>query len=173
MATERIFLNKVETTIPVFKIVLVGEKASEKSKLLLKYTESDSTLSTIGIDFRQKDIIYEKKAYMLQIWDTAGQERFGIVTKSYYRGASGFMLLFNVSNQNSFMNIENYVKEIVEYDKTLPFIIVGNKCDDDRVISFNEAEDLAAKFNTNYVEVDYKLNESINDAFYVLLKKII
>jgi small GTP-binding protein len=159
----------------VFKIVLLGDKGSGKSMLVLKYINPVHDISplTIGVDFKQKDVNYEGKSCRLQIWDTAGQERFRAITKSYFRGASGLMVVFNVADYNSFMNVRSCIQEIELHSPKVPFIIVGNVCSDqEQFISSQQGIALAAEFNTTYVEVNSK-TENVGGAFDALLKKII
>ncbi|KAJ5070773.1 small rab-related gtpase [Anaeramoeba ignava] len=117
----------------LFKIVLVGDTGVGKTSLLSRYTDgkfSDSYVSTIGVDFRTKTIGLDGKNMKLQIWDLAGSERFINVTRVYYRGASGVILLYDIANQNSFDNLKFWIQEIQEKaEDEVNIILVGTKSD--------------------------------------------
>merc|ERR1719369_136578 len=98
-----------------FKILLVGDSGVGKSCLLLRYTDdtySESYTSTIGLDFMMKTVEVDGKTCKLQIWDTAGQERFKTTTASFYRGAHGIIIVYDVTNNETFENIRQWLIEI-------------------------------------------------------------
>eukprot|EP00252_Welwitschia_mirabilis_P002287 TRINITY_DN1219_c0_g1_i4.p1 TRINITY_DN1219_c0_g1~~TRINITY_DN1219_c0_g1_i4.p1 ORF type:complete len:139 (+),score=26.97 TRINITY_DN1219_c0_g1_i4:57-473(+) len=117
----------------LFKILLVGDSAVGKSCLLLRFTEdsyAESYVSTIGVDFKIKTIELDGKTIKFQIWDTAGQERFKTVTSSYYRGAHGIIIVYDITDIDSFDHVKNWLSEIERYTKDgVDKILVGNKCD--------------------------------------------
>ena len=99
-----------------------------KTQLLLKYMDdfSPSTMKRIGLDIKIKNIILDNKRIKLQIWDTAGQERFRTITTSYFRGAQGVLLVYDVSNRHSFHSVQNWLKQnlqVIEYLHFIDFII--------------------------------------------------
>ena len=122
--------------------------------------------STIGVEFATKSIQTEGKTIKAQIWDTAGQERFRTITKTYYKGAHGIILTFDVTDESSFKNIRNWVKQIEQNaQNNVCKVLVGNKCDrEDRKVSFEEGSKLAAEFNMKYFETSAKLNLGIEEA---------
>ncbi|WBY58514.1 ras-related protein Rab-1B [Plasmodium yoelii yoelii] len=102
----------------LFKILLIGDSGVGKSCLLLRFaddTYTDSYISTIGVDFKIKTIEIDDKIIKLQIWDTAGQERFRTITSSYYRGAQGIIIVYDVTDRDSFNNVKNWIIEIEKY----------------------------------------------------------
>ena len=119
----------------LFKILLIGDSGVGKSCLLLKYTDgiyADSYISTIGVDFKIKTEAIDGKTIKLQIWDTAGQERFRTITTAYYRGAMGILLVYDVSDEQSFTNVRNWMRQIDQNAaENVTRILIGNKCDVD------------------------------------------
>ena len=117
----------------------------------------------------------ESKRIKLQIWDTAGQERFRTITKTYYKGAHGIILTFDVTDENSFKNIRNWVKQIEQNaQNNVCKVLVGNKCDrEDRKVTFEEGSKLAGEFNMKYFETSAKTNLNVNETFTFLTKDIL
>jgi small GTP-binding protein len=111
----------------------------------------------------------------LQIWDTAGQERFRTITKTYYKGAHGIILTYDVTDENSFKNIRNWVKQIEQNAQTnVCKVLVGNKCDrDDRKVSYEEGNKLAKEFNMQFFETSAKTNYNVNETFTFLTREIL
>lgn len=162
----------------LFKLLIIGESGVGKTCLLLQFTEGSFTsnhLTTIGIDFKIKIINLEEKQIKLQIWDTAGQERFRTITKTYYKGAHGIILTYDVTDENSFKNIRNWVKQIEQNAQTnVSKVLVGNKCDrEDRKISYEEGAKLASEFNMKFYETSAKSNYNVNETFTYLTKEIL
>ena len=112
-----------------------------KTCLLLRYASesfSPTFITTIGIDFKIKNIQLHGKRIKLQIWDTAGQERFRTITTSYFRGAQGILLVYDVTDRQTFLSIRNWVQQIqMHADVNVNKVLIGNKCDltDQKVIS--------------------------------------
>jgi len=117
----------------LFKLLLIGDSGVGKSCLLLRFTDdtyNDSYISTIGVDFKIRTIEIEGKVIKLQIWDTAGQERFRTITSSYYRGAHGIIVVYDVTDQVTFNNVKQWMQEIQRYAcDTVNRLLVGNKVD--------------------------------------------
>jgi small GTP-binding protein len=162
----------------LFKLLIIGESGVGKTCLLLRFTDDSFTanhLTTIGIDFKIKIINLEEKLIKLQIWDTAGQERFRTITKTYYKGAHGIILTYDVTDDNSFKNIRNWVKQIEQNAQTTVCkVLVGNKCDrDDRKVSFEEGAKLAKEFNMQFFETSAKTNYNVNETFTYLTREIL
>ena len=153
----------------LFKILIVGDSGVGKSALLKRFVDdvySGSFISTIGVDFSCKTIKLNDKKAKLQIWDTAGQERFRTITSSYYRGAQGVFITFDLTDMDSFINVESWLKEVKNYatEKTI-IHLVGTKLDrvKDRKVSFEKASAFAIINNLEYIETSAK-NPLINDA---------
>jgi len=117
----------------LFKLVLIGDSGVGKSCLLLRFADdsfTDSYISTIGVDFRFRTVTIDNKTVKLQIWDTAGQERFRTITSAYYRGAHGIIMVYDVTNYESFEHVEEWLNEVNKHasESTLK-LLVGNKAD--------------------------------------------
>mmetsp|Transcript_19824 Transcript_19824/g.28510 ORF Transcript_19824/g.28510 Transcript_19824/m.28510 type:complete len:205 (+) Transcript_19824:121-735(+) len=153
------------------KLLMLGDTGVGKTCLLLKYVQnsfSPTFITTIGIDFKIKIINIGDMKVKLQIWDTAGQERFRTITVSYFKGAHAIMLVYDVTDRDTFDNIKNWVMEIKEYaDPKVQILLVGNKCDceADRAVSYEEGAALAASIRTNFFEVSAKENIRVAEAY--------
>jgi Ras-related protein Rab-1A len=160
----------------LFKLLLIGDSGVGKSSILLRFTDdiySEAFISTIGVDFKIKTIEVDGKIIKLQIWDTAGQERFRTITSSYYRGAHGIIIVFDLTDIESFDNITQWLFEINRYSyKEVCKILVGNKSDlmDRRMV--HGGQDYAESLNIPYVETSAKTADNIDSLFYQLSKQI-
>merc|ERR1719171_470778 len=136
----------------LIKLLLIGDSGVGKSCILVRFADdafSNSFITTIGIDFKIRTIELDGKRIKLQIWDTAGQERFKTITTAYYRGAMGIMLVYDVTNEKSFDNIKNWIRNIEEHASAdVEKMILGNKCDmnDRRQVSKDRGEQLAIEY---------------------------
>ena len=131
-------------------------------------------VSSIGVDFKSKDIIVNDKKVKLQIWDTAGHERFRTITTSYYRGAHGIVTVFDLTDKETFEHVEKWLDEINKYAKeNVMRFLIGNKSDlvDKRKVSYEEARALANKLNIYYVETSAKNNINVSDFFQIATKE--
>ncbi|XP_078249819.1 ras-related protein Rab-10-like [Pogona vitticeps] len=166
------------------KIVMAGESSVGKTSILRRYTElcpatrpqPSSYLATVGIDFKVKTISLNDTTMKLQIWDTAGQERFHTFTTSFFRGAHGFVLVYDITNPESFQGIAHWMKDIHEKaEENVEIILLGNKCDKemDRVIPKNTGEKLAWEYGIPFFETSAKDNINIDNAFLVLATEIL
>ncbi|KAF8404299.1 hypothetical protein HHK36_009182 [Tetracentron sinense] len=117
----------------LFKLLIIGDSSVGKSCLLLRFADDsyvDSYISTIGVDFKIRTVELDGKTIKLQIWDTAGQERFRTITSSYYRGAHGIIIVYDVTEMESFNNVKQWLNEIDRYaNDSVCKLLVGNKCD--------------------------------------------
>ena len=162
----------------LFKLLIIGESGVGKTCLLLRFTDDSFTanhLTTIGIDFKIKIINLENKLIKLQIWDTAGQERFRTITKTYYKGAHGIILTYDVTDETSFKNIKNWIKQIEQNaQNNVCKVLVGNKCDKpDRKVSEEEGRTLAKEYNMSFFETSAKTNQNVEETFTFLTKEIL
>ena len=162
----------------LFKILLVGNSSVGKSSLFLRFVDdvwNDVFVPTIGVDFKIKTLKINEKNVKLQIWDTAGQERFRTIISSYYKGAQGILLVFDVTEKESFESLNNWLIEIEKNaNKNVVKILIGNKNDleDKRVISFSQAKDFADSNGLKYVETSAKTNNNVTEAFSEIGKEL-
>ena len=162
----------------LFKILIIGESGVGKTCFLLRYAENSfvaNHLLTIGIDFKIKMIEIEGKIIKLQIWDTAGQDRFRTITKTYYKGSHGVILVYDVCDEKSFGNMKNWVNQIEQNARSsICKVLVGNKCDKpERVITEEQGRKFAEEFNMQFYETSAKTGQNVNEAFTYLTGKIL
>jgi small GTP-binding protein len=162
----------------LFKLLIIGESGVGKTCLLIRYTDDSFTqnhINTIGIDFKIKVLDYEGKHIKLQIWDTAGQERFKTITKTYYKGAQGIILTYDVTDQESFKNISNWIKQIeANAQNSAIKVLVGNKFDKpNRVVTKEEGEKLAEEYQMKYFETSAKTGENVSEVFQYVTVEIL
>jgi Ras-related protein Rab-1A len=163
----------------IFKVLLIGNSDVGKSSIILRYVDetwTDVFVPTIGVDFKVKTLKVDNKQVKMQIWDTAGQERFRTVVSSYFRGSHGLFLIYDITNKDSFKNLENWLKEIEgEASEKVLKILIGNKCDleEDRDIKFEEGQAFANRNGMQFMETSAKANTNINEAFEALAKLMI
>lgn len=163
----------------LFKLLLIGDSGVGKTCILFRFSEdafNTTFISTIGIDFKIKTIELRGKKIKLQIWDTAGQERFHTITTSYYRGAMGIMLVYDITNAKSFDNIAKWLRNIDEHaTEDVERMILGNKCDmsDKRVISKERGEAIAREHSIRFLETSAKTNINVEQAFVQLAESIL
>ncbi|KAG5438117.1 hypothetical protein PCANB_002968 [Pneumocystis canis] len=160
----------------LIKLLLIGDSGVGKSCLLLRFSEDSFTpsfITTIGIDFKIRTIELDGKRIKLQIWDTAGQERFRTITTAYYRGAMGILLVYDVTDEKSFINVRSWFSNIQQYaSEGVKKILIGNKCDweERRAVSYNQGQCLANEFNMPFLETSAKSNINVDDAFFCLAR---
>lgn len=162
----------------LFKLLLIGDSGVGKSCLLLRFaddTYTESYISTIGVDFKIRTIELDGKTIKLQIWDTAGQERFRTITSSYYRGAHGIIVVYDVTDQESFENVRNWLQEIERYaNENVNKLLVGNKCDltSKKVVDYTTAKELADHLGIPFLETSAKNATNVEQAFMTMAAEI-
>ncbi|KAL2917599.1 ras GTPase [Polyrhizophydium stewartii] len=162
----------------LFKLLLIGDSGVGKSCLLLRFaddTYTESYISTIGVDFKIRTIELEGKTVKLQIWDTAGQERFRTITSSYYRGAHGIIVVYDVTDQETFNNVKQWLQEIDRYaSEGVHKLLVGNKSDleSKKVVDFKTASDFATQLGIPFLETSAKNATNVEQAFLTMAKQI-
>ena len=160
----------------IFKVLLLGNSDVGKSSLILRYVDqvwSDTFVPTIGVDFKVKTLELQNKQIKMQIWDTAGQERFRNVISSYFRGAHGILLIYDVTNRDSFKNLESWLIEIEQNSsENVLKVLIGNKNDlvDDKEIKTEEGQAFANRNGMQFIETSAKENTNVTEAFECLAK---
>ncbi|KAL5230089.1 hypothetical protein ABZP36_028865 [Zizania latifolia] len=150
-----------------------------KSCLLLRFSDGSFTTSfitTIGIDFKIRTIELDGKRIKLQIWDTAGQERFRTITTAYYRGAMGILLVYDVTDESSFNNIRNWIRNIEQHaSDNVNKILIGNKADMDeskRAVPSAKGQALADEYGIKFFETSAKTNLNVEQVFFSIARDI-
>ncbi|KIZ04973.1 small rab-related GTPase [Monoraphidium neglectum] len=163
----------------LIKLLLIGDSGVGKSCLLLRFSEESFTpsfITTIGIDFKIKKIFLDNKWVKLQIWDTAGQERFRTITSAYYRGAMGILLVYDVTDEASFNNIRNWMRNIEQHaSDTVNKILVGNKsdmADERRAVPYARGKALADEYGIAFFETSAKDNSNVEEAFTSIARDV-
>ena len=162
----------------IFKVLLLGNSNVGKSSLFLRFVDdiwNDTFVPTIGVDFKIKTFDIDEKRIKMQIWDTAGQERFKNIIASYYRVAHGILLIYDVTDKDSFKNLSNWLIEIEKNSsKNVLKVLIGNKTDleEKRVISYNQAKEFADSYGLKYIETSAKKNLNVNEAFATLGREL-
>jgi Ras-related protein Rab-1A len=139
------------------------------------HTYTESYISTIGVDFKIRTIELDGKTIKLQIWDTAGQERFRTITSSYYRGAHGIIVVYDVTDSESFNNVKQWLNEIDRYAcETVNKLLVGNKCDlvSKKAVNYETAKAFADKLDIPFLETSAKAATNVEKAFMTMAAEI-
>ncbi|KAG8368887.1 hypothetical protein BUALT_Bualt15G0093300 [Buddleja alternifolia] len=162
----------------LFKLLLIGDSSVGKSCLLLRFADDsyvDSYISTIGVDFKIRTVELDGKTTKLQIWDTAGQERFRTITSSYYRGAHGIIIVYDVTEMESFNNVKQWLNEIDRYaNDSVCKLLVGNKCDlvESKVVDTQTAKAFADELGIPFLETSAKDSINVEQAFLTMAAEI-
>lgn len=162
-----------------FKLLLIGDSGVGKTCIIFRFADNTfnpTFISTIGIDFKIRTLEIEGKKVKLQIWDTAGQERFHTITTAYYRGALGIMLVYDVTNENTFQNISKWMRRIEDHaNEDVDRILVANKCDleSGRQVTRERGEMLANNYGVQHVETSALSSENVDRAFILLTQQIL
>ncbi|XP_031617749.1 ras-related protein Rab-8A [Contarinia nasturtii] len=162
-----------------YKVLVLGDSNVGKTCIVHRYCDEryyDTYISTIGIDFKQKLINLDGVPIKLQIWDTAGQERFRTLTTAYYRGAMGILLMYDVTNIESYNNLSYWLRNIQENAAPdVVKVLAGNKCEapvTQRAVDKERGMKIAENFDIPFFEVSCKQNINIEEAFITLARKI-
>ncbi|KAG9393701.1 Small GTPase superfamily, ARF type [Carpediemonas membranifera] len=160
----------------LFKLLLIGDSGVGKSCLLLRFaddTYTESYISTIGVDFKIRTVDLDNSTIKLQIWDTAGQERFKTITAAYYRGAHGIIVVYDVTDVETFNNVRVWLEEINRYaSEDVCKLLVGNKCDLEtrKAVEYQTAKTFAESLDIPFIETSAKDAIRVEDAFTTISK---
>ena len=163
----------------LFKNIIVGDTSVGKSCLMMQFIEnrfSEGVDPTLGVEFGSRTLKIENSSIKIQIWDTAGQESFKSITRSYFRGAIGALVVFDLTARQSFENVSNWLNDIRSgASSNIEILLIGNKKDRsrERQISAEQAKKLADLHRIEYVEVSAKTGENVAEVFEKLAKRVL
>lgn len=153
------------------KFIIVGDSSVGKSNILLRFSRNvfdPGHQATLGIEFANKHLLYNNNDYLVQVWDTAGQENFRSVTRAYYKASAVAMVVYDITNEESFQHIQNWIKDCRDLaPRTVQLILIGNKTDleDQRVISKEKGEELARENKMLFFETSALNGNGVEEAF--------
>jgi len=166
----------------LIKLLLIGDSGVGKSSILVRFADdtfSQSFIATIGIDFKIRTVTLDGKRIKLQIWDTAGQERFKTITTAYYRGAMGILLVYDVTNEATFANINQWMLAIRQHaSSSVNKVLLGNKADTSgllvskRAVTTARGQALADQHGIRFFETSAKNSINIEEAFSTIARDI-
>ena len=162
----------------LIKLIIIGDSSVGKTCVLLRFSDDNfptTHMPTIGIDFKIKSINVDGQVVKLQVWDTAGQERFRTITQTYYKGAMGIILVYDCTEEKSFSNISNWMKQIEQHaSKDVVKVLVGNKADkEDKVIDTEAGKQLADEYGLTFFETSAKTGLNISELFQHVAQTIV
>ncbi|GFR74264.1 Ras-related protein Rab-8A [Elysia marginata] len=160
----------------LFKIVVIGDYGSGKSSLIHRFANLEMPpLFTLGIDFQICRLELDLKKIKLQIWDTMISPRFRFISRSYFRGTKGMMIVYDITDRDSFDAVQTWKRQVDEYaDPKTVLMLVGNKCDlqSERQVSIQEGKQLAAEFGIWFMETSALEDINVEQAFVSLTQDI-
>ena len=161
-----------------FKVVVVGDSGVGKTNLIKRFVSNEfksDSKATVGVEFLSKNFIINGEIFKIEIWDTAGQERYKSITTAYYKGAKGAMIVYDVTNQTSFDNVDKWYNEIKEKaSKNINLIVIGNKNDliDKKIINSESSIEKAKSFGIAIMETSALDASNVKEAFYLILQEM-
>lgn len=162
----------------LFKLLIIGDSGVGKSSLLIRFSDntfSGSYITTIGVDFKIRTVTINGERVKLQIWDTAGQERFRTITNTYYRGTHGVIVVYDVTNGESFANVKRWLQEIESNCDVVNKVLVGNKNDDPnrKVVITEDAQRFANQMEIQLFETSAKDNINVEEMFLAITEQVL
>ena len=161
-----------------FKVVVVGDSGVGKTNLIKRFvtdTFAKDSKATVGVEFMSKTYIINKEIFKIEIWDTAGQERYKSITAAYYKGAKGAMIVYDVTNQNTFDNVNKWCQEIKDKaSKNINLMMIGNKTDlkDKIVVNSEMSQERAMALGIPVMETSALDSTNVQEAFFQLLREM-
>jgi len=162
----------------LFKVVVIGDSGVGKSNLLSRFTRNEFNLeskSTIGVEFATRSVTIDGKTIKAQIWDTAGQERYRAITSAYYRGAVGALVVYDITKDTSFKNVEKWLAELKENATAdITMMLVANKTDlaQARMITTEEGQTFAKENGISFMEASALTSSNVETSFLQILTEI-
>ncbi|XP_066485031.1 ras-related protein Rab-35 [Tiliqua scincoides] len=162
----------------LFKLLIIGDSGVGKSSLLLRFADntfSGSYITTIGVDFKIRTLVINGERVKLQIWDTAGQERFRTITSTYYRNTHGVIIVYDVTNPVSFVNVKRWLHEIGQNCDSVCKILVGNKCEDPsrKQVDTADARRFSEQMGVRLFETSAKENLNVEEMFNAITAMVL
>lgn len=164
--------------IQPFKLVLLGESAVGKSSLVLRFVKGqfhEYQESTIGAAFLTQTVCFDDTTVKFEIWDTAGQERYHSLAPMYYRGSQAAIVVYDITNTDTFTRAKNWVKELHrQASANIVIALAGNKADlsNKRMIEFEEAQAYSEENGLLFMETSAKTAMNVNELFLAIAKKL-
>ena len=164
-----------------FNLLTIGDSCADKAEFILRFTNDlyipyiPKSYVTTGIYFEPKIIDFENKCIKLHIWNSLGEERVRIMTKTQLIGTHGVILIYDITDRNSFESVRNRMIQIeLIADKSLKRVLIGNKCDEpNREVSEEDGKQLADEYNIGFFETSAKTGKNVNEVFYYLVEEIL
>ncbi|XP_053951929.1 ras-related protein Rab-35-like [Anastrepha obliqua] len=162
----------------LFKLLIIGDSGVGKSSLLIRFSDdtfAGTYITTIGVDFKIRTVVIDGLRIKLQIWDTAGQERFRTITSTYYRGTHGVIIVYDVTNGESFANVRRWLDEIQNNCDVVNKVLVGNKNDDPdrKVVITEDAQRFARQMDIELFETSAKDNTNVEEMFLAITRQVL
>lgn len=172
-------MSKANNYDKLFRYIIVGDMAVGKSCILLQFTDNKFRVQhelTIGVEFGAKTIELNNKTIKIQIWDTAGQEQFQAITRTYYKGAIGALLVYDITRRDTFTHVTKWLEEVKSNSsKHICVILIGNKKDleDKRQVTYEEGESFARENGLMFLETSAKTAFNVVEAFNLSAQAIL
>jgi small GTP-binding protein len=164
-----------EKEAELVKLIVIGDQSVGKSSLIIRFTDEifgENTMSTIGIAFRKKVCVIDNQETKVTIFDTAGHERYRQITKYFYHGCKGIIIVCDVNVRSTFESVENWIQGLSIIDTEVDILLIGNKIDLERNVSSDELKIVAKEHKILFMETSAKTGENVDRAFELILKKI-
>eukprot|EP01123_Difflugia_compressa_P015184 TRINITY_DN8407_c0_g1_i1.p1 TRINITY_DN8407_c0_g1~~TRINITY_DN8407_c0_g1_i1.p1 ORF type:complete len:228 (-),score=29.22 TRINITY_DN8407_c0_g1_i1:186-869(-) len=162
----------------LYKIIIIGESGVGKTNLLGRWVDDSvtDTSATINVEFASKSFKVDGKIVKVQLWDTAGQEQYRSVTRTYYRKAHGALLVYDITNLESFSRLESWLQDVRDApgNENTQILLIGNKMDleDSREVSTEKGVEFSRTHNLNFMETSALTGDNVDKAFQIVLQDI-
>ena len=162
----------------LLKILVLGDSGVGKTSLLYRYTEDTflpAFIPTIGVDFKIRTVAVAGRTVKVQLWDTAGQERFRAIVRSFYKGAHGVLLVYDVTDEASFLSLGSWLEEVEECaSPALAKVLVANKTDmPERQVDRKRAQGWAEQQGLGMVETSARSHQGVEEVFLGMVKGLL